>query len=238
MTMTITRDREYLVKGEYHKNLDKNWRYYPVYLEKMKLVEKFLKAHAAGKKILDLGCGEGVLVEKYKSRGYDILGSDLNYESANVRKLDMTNTGFASGSFDIVLCLDVIEHLPYADQEKALDEIKRLLKPGGLAVMTIPNLAHFSSRLSFLFLGRLLRTSEAERHVGDRPIWEYLKMLKKRGFAIIKRKGIFPTYPLCSLLTYFFPSKVVWWHKTLNKFFAVPGWCFLNFIICRKSSYE
>lgn len=231
----VNRGGEYLIKGDYHKNLDKNWRFYPVYLAKIKLVENFLEEQGRNKKILDLGCGEGALVERFRARGYDIIGVDLNYESEAVRKKNITSTGLEDASFDIILCLDVIEHLSFADQQKALDEIKRLLKGGALAVLTIPNLAHLASRLAFLFFGRLIRTSEIERHVGDRPICEYLKMLKKRNLMVYRRQGIFPTFPLISLLTYYFPSKVVWWHKVLNKFFAYPNWCFLNFIVCRKN---
>lgn len=232
MNSTIIKTSEYLAKGDYHKNLDKNWRFYPVYLAKMKLVENFLNSQGYGKKILDLGCGEGILVSKYREKEYDIIGLDFNYQSELVLKGNVIGTGFSDSFFDMILCLDVIEHLSFTEQEQALNEIKRILKSDGLLVMTIPNLAHFASRISFLFAGRLLRTSEIERHIGDRPIIEYLKMLKKKRFIISQRKGIFPTFPVSSLLTYFFPSKILWLHKILNKFFAYPNWCFLNFIIC------
>lgn len=230
----VLRQDEYLTKGDYHKNPEKNWRFYPVYVEKMKLVERFIESRGINKKILDLGCGEGVLVEKLRNKKFDIFGIDLNYESDFVIKRDVINTGFPDSAFDIVLCLDVIEHLHFENQDKMLAEIKRILKPKGLLVMTIPNLAHFVSRLSFLFVGRLIRTSEVERHKGDRPIVEYLKMLRQSRFIIEKRKGLFPTFPLVSAATYFFPRRVVFWHRILNKILAYSNWCFLNFLICRN----
>jgi 2-polyprenyl-3-methyl-5-hydroxy-6-metoxy-1,4-benzoquinol methylase len=232
--MALTKNDEYLEKGDYHKHLDKTWPFYPVYLAKMKLVKKFLNQHGKDKKILDIGCGEGILVEEMSAQGYDILGADLNYQSELVLKRNILDTGFESNSFDIVLCLDVIEHLNFGEQEKALAEIKRILKPEGILVLTVPNLAHFTSRISFLFLGRLIRTSKIERHKGDRPIQEYLKLLKKNNFSIGERKGLFPTFPILSLMTYYFPDKMVFCHKIYNKFFAYPNWCFLNFLACQN----
>ncbi len=226
---------EYKQKGDYHKNLDKNWPFYPVYLAKIKLIKNFFTGVNKNKKILDLGCGEGVLVNKFKNKGYDIVGADANYESENVLKKDILGTEFEDSSFDIILCLDVLEHLDFEEQRIALKEIKRILKPKGLLILTLPNLAHFASRISFLFLGRLIRTSIImERHKGDRTIFEYKKIIKKENFDIEKINGLFPTFPFLSFFTYYFPSKVVWWHKIVNKLFAYPNWCFLNFIVCKN----
>ncbi len=231
----MIRGVEYFEKGEYHKNLDKNWPFYPVYLEKMRVAEKFMEKNGRGKKILDLGCGEGVLVEKFRGLGLNIIGADLNYESEFVLKRGIANTGFEDKNFDIVLCLDVLEHLSFGEQEKAMLEIKRILKPDGILVLTLPNLAHLASRFAYFFLGRLIRTSEdMKRHPGDRTIAEYKKLIKDSGFSIKKRKGIFPTFPCFFILSYYFPSKFVFWHRFLNKFFAYPNWCFLNFLVCQN----
>ncbi|MDD2753523.1 MAG: class I SAM-dependent methyltransferase [Candidatus Portnoybacteria bacterium] len=227
------RENEYLEKGDYHKNLDNDWRFFPVYVAKMRLVEKTLTSLDKSRKIIDLGCGEGVLVEKFKERGYDIVGLDLNYESEFVLKRGLTRTGFADNSFDTALCLCVLEHLSFEDQEAALKEIKRILKPGGTLILTLSNLAHFASRFTFFFLGRLIRTSEAKRHISDRPIAEYLELLREFKFTIKKRRGLFPTFPVSSLLTYFFPSRMVGWHRILN-IFAWPNWSFLNFLVCEN----
>lgn len=229
---------EYIQKGDYHKNLDKNWPFYPVYLAKMRMVENYLSQNGAGKKILDLGCGEGVLVEKLKSQKYDIVGVDLNYESDFVLKRPITDTGFNDDSFDVVMCLDVLEHLDFNEQEKALDEIRRVLKPNGTLVLTLPNLAHLASRLSFLFSGKLLRTSDIARHKGDRPIREFIRLIKNKEFMIKKRRGLFPTFPIISFLTYYFPGKAGFLHKFYNIFLAYPNWSFLNFIICDNKKHK
>lgn len=227
------RNWEYAYKGDYHKNLDSKWRYYPVYVNKIILVRKFLANFSKHKKIIDLGCGEGVLVESLLEQGYKITGIDANYESKYVSKGNITNTNFPNESYDLVLCLDVLEHLDFQEQEAAIKEIDRILKPDGMLVTTIPNLAHLLSRFSFLLSGRLIRTSSIERHPGDRPIFEYIKMIK-RYFIITKRKGIFPTFPFLSILTYFFPGKVVFLHKIYNFFPFPASWSFLNYFECKK----
>lgn len=228
------RANEYAKRGDYHKELDKNWPYYPIYIAKLNFVNKYLNKFPKDKKILDMGCGEGVLVEQFRNKGYDITGMDLYYSSEFVIKGNITDTKLDSDSFDLILCLDVIEHLNFEEQEKALKEIHRILKNEGVLLATIPNLAHFASRLSFLLTGRLFRTSKIERHKGDRPIDEYIDLIKKY-FTIVKRKGIFPTFPISALLTYKFPSKVLLLHRVLNRVFARPNWCFLNVFICRKN---
>jgi SAM-dependent methyltransferase len=227
------RTGEYAARGDYHRHLDKRWAYYPVYVEKMRVVRRFLDRLPSGTRILDVGCGEGLLVEEYRARGVEISGLDLNYESPAVRRGDITQLPFEAGSFDIVLALDVIEHLNFADQDQAIAEIERILKPGGQFLVTVPNLAHFSSRLSFLLTGRLLRTSKIERHPGDRPYAEYRKLFGTH-FELTRIRGLFPTFPISSLLTLAAPAGMLWWHRVLNSTVAWPSWCFLTVFWCRK----
>ena len=131
MAKTEFRGWEYAKEGDYHKNLDPDWSYTPTYLKKMYYIRKFLDLLPKGMKILDVGCGEGVLVEEYLAKGYSIQGIDLNYESEIVRRGDILNMPFEDKSFDVVLLLDVFEHLAFSDQPKALKEIQRVLGGGG-----------------------------------------------------------------------------------------------------------
>jgi 2-polyprenyl-3-methyl-5-hydroxy-6-metoxy-1,4-benzoquinol methylase len=218
---------EYAQRGDYHLSLEKDWPYLPIYLEKMELAHRFLHSCSKQEVIYDMGCGEGALVNEYRNAGYIITGMDANYSSDFVVQRSFVESELPDNSVDVVLCLDVIEHLSFADQDRAVAELARVLKPGGRALVTVPNLAHLASRLAFFFAGRLIRTSTAERHPGDRPIHEYIRMFRKY-FHIRRRKGLFPTFPLISILTVRMPAKVIWLHKLYNRTLAFPNICFLN----------
>jgi predicted SAM-dependent methyltransferase len=180
-----------------------------------------------------MGCGEGVLVNEYRQAGYQINGMDLNYSSEFILQRNFLNSGLADNSADVIICTDVIEHLIFSDQEKAIAEFARILKPGGLALISVPNLAHLASRISFFFTGKLVRTSSIDRHPGDRPAGEYIKMLKKH-FRITRRKGVFPTFPVISIFTVIMPSNVIWLHGIYNRLLGYPNWCFLNVFYLEK----
>lgn len=223
---------EYAERGEYHKHLDPDWSYYPIYIRKIAFVEKLLSGLPAGARILDAGCGEGVLVEKFRALDFDITGCDLNYESEFVQKADILAMPYPDNTFDAVLFLDVIEHLSVLDQETALLELKRILKDTGTLVISIPNLAHAASRLSFYFTGRLVRTATITKHPGDRPIAEYLDMVHKNGFKIVRRLPIKLTLPslidrVCKKLLPGLYEKVIYWRKWN------PNLCFLNLLVLR-----
>ncbi len=226
---------EYRNRGDYHKKLDPHWSYYPTYLAKKRFVLDVLEKEARDSKILDMGSGEGVFIEELLLRGFsDVKGIDLNYSSELVKKGNILETSFSLKQFDIILLLDVIEHLSFQDQEKALKEIKRIIKDDGKLIISIPNLAHFYSRISFLLKGSLKRTANIKKHPGDRPIREYLQLLDSIGFCIQKRKGLFPTYPFLYNIIITFPAKTLWLYNFLNKTVAFPNFCFLNIFICNK----
>jgi len=231
----MNRTGEYAQRGDYHITLEKDWPYLPVYLEKIKRAHTFLDSCSKDEIIYDMGCGEGVLVNEYRQAGYSITGMDVNYSSEFVIQRSFLNSELPDNSVDVIICLDVIEHLIYSDQEKAIAEFARILKPGGRALISVPNLAHLASRMTFLFAGKLTRTSTVDRHPGDRPIREYIQLIQEQ-FKINKRKGLFPTFPIISILTVRVPSRVVWLHRIYNRILAFPNLCFLNLFYLEKKT--
>lgn len=93
-------------------------------------------------RILDLGCGEGALLQEAGLRG---VGADLNAErlalavkkGMQVIHADGGRLPFADGAFDVVVCMEVLEHVPRMDVVMA--EAARVLKPGGHWLISIPN---------------------------------------------------------------------------------------------------
>ncbi|MBX3192221.1 MAG: class I SAM-dependent methyltransferase [Labilithrix sp.] len=99
---------------------------------------------ARGTRALDVGCGTGFNVQRLASRGFDVVGIEpspamrdrartLN-PGLQVDDGDIENLAFPDASFDFVLSIEVIRYL--ADPQRGLSEIARVLRPGGLAVVT------------------------------------------------------------------------------------------------------
>ena len=199
-------------------------------------VRAYLDGLPAGTRVLDAGCGEGVLVDAYRDR-LAIEGVDDNYTSATVRRGSVTALPYGDATFDRALCLDVLEHLPHADQPKALAELWRVLTPGGELLVTVPNLAHLQSRIHFLLRGALIRTASETKHPGDRPASEYLALARRARFDIVQYRGIFPTVPVLTHLIRRRPAQLIWLHRLLTRILPVPGWGFLAVIRLRKPAH-
>lgn len=113
-----------------------------------------------GDRVLDLGCGEGRhAITAYLASCVHVIGLDLSAEDLSTarsrahdfqipesndddgRRLDFLKASglqlpFADGTFDKVICSEVLEHIP--DYSAVLDEIRRVLKPGGLLAVSVP----------------------------------------------------------------------------------------------------
>lgn len=227
------RDGEYAARGDYHRQPDPDWDYYPTYLAKLTFVRHWLDALPADARVLDAGCGEGVLVDEYAGR-LAIVGIDASYASERVRRGSLTALPYGDGTFDRALCLDVLEHLSFEDQPKALAELFRVLKPGGELLVSVPNLAHLQSRVQFALRGRLIRTASELKHPGDRPAGEYVALARRAGFQLVSRRGIFPTVPVITRFIRRHPRALQPLHRWLTRLLPVPGWCFLNLFTFRR----
>jgi ubiquinone/menaquinone biosynthesis C-methylase UbiE len=226
---SVSRTGEYAERGDYHRNLSTDWEFYPTYIAKLTAVRAYLSALPNGTRVLDAGCGEGVLVDEFKTR-LAIVGVDPNYASALVTTASLAKLPYPEASFDRALCLDVLEHLTYPDQSLALAELYRVVRPGGELLISVPNLAHLQSRVHFLLRGRLIHTASLTKHPGDRPIAEFLDLASRAGFKVMERRGIFPTVPILTRWIRRSPARLAWLHRLLTRLLPVPGWCFLNIV--------
>ena len=225
---------EYKSHGDYHRNLDPNWYYTPTYLQKLKYLRRWLNKLSNKNIILDVGCGEGTIVEEYRAEGWNIYGVDLNYGSHFVTPANILAIPFEDKYFDIVLLMDVFEHLSYADQPLALKEISRVLKKDGLMFASIPNLAHLDSRFKLLLFGDLHRTDIETNHIGERTYRENVNILSSSGFQIKETYGITITIPiLYKRLIYRNPKKYRWLHDVFE-LIKIPSIAMNNIFICKK----
>jgi SAM-dependent methyltransferase len=234
MTKPVERTGEYALRGEYHRHLSPDWEFYPTYLAKLDLVRGYLSTLPGTTRVLDAGCGEGVLVDEFHDR-LAIEGIDPNYSSDRIQRGSLVTLPYADATFDRALCLDVLEHLSFEDQPRALAELSRVLKPGGELFVTVPNLAHLQSRLHFLLQGRLIRTANPLKHPGDRPIGEYLDLARRAGFELVERRGIFPTVPIVTRWIRRSPARLAGLHRWLTRLLPIPGWCLLNAVRFRRA---
>ena len=114
----------------------------------------------AGRKVLDIGCGGGILSESMAARGAAVTGIDLSDKALSVAKLHLLETGQQvdyrkisaeelavdmPGAFDVVTCLEMLEHVP--DPASTVRACAQLVRPGGAIFLSTIN----RSPKSYLF---------------------------------------------------------------------------------------
>jgi len=110
------------------------------------------RAALAGKKVLDVGCGGGILAESMAALGAEVRGIDLSDKALKVAELHLLESGLgveyeavsvedlaarAPGAFDVVTCMELLEHVP--EPSSTVAACARLLKPGGHAFFSTIN---------------------------------------------------------------------------------------------------
>lgn len=106
--------------------------------------------------VLDIGCGSGAIGAELRSREISqIYAVEVDARAREHVKNIYLETrdsidGFASatGRFNVILLLDVLEHT--TNPSELLEKVENLLAPGGMLLLSVPNVAHWSIRLSLL----------------------------------------------------------------------------------------
>jgi methionine biosynthesis protein MetW len=128
----------------------------------LKLLELFDEYVTGDDECLDVGCGDGGTSGPWLSehaasyKGVDVAETAVAMATARgldaVQVADAAELPFADESFDVAVCVEVLEHL-FAPQ-RAMAEIHRVLRPHGRLIVTVPNVAHWRSRADLAVLGR------------------------------------------------------------------------------------
>jgi SAM-dependent methyltransferase len=127
----------------------------------------------AGARVLDMGAGPGRYRELFSHCDYR--AQDFGQELGTIGRYtkldyecDLTAVPAPDASFDVILCTEVLEHVP--DPAAAIAEMARLLRPGGRVLLTAP-LGSFLHQLPYHYYG------------GYTPEW-YRRFLTEKGFAV------------------------------------------------------
>ncbi len=115
-----------------------------------------------GRKVLDVGCSNGNLAKIFQENGCEVVGIEYDSSAAEKAKefcqeviqgdLDddkiFRHKVLQKEKFDVIVCGDILEHLK--DPAAVLEKLKKLLKPEGYFVISLPNVAHYTVRWQLL----------------------------------------------------------------------------------------
>lgn len=181
------------------------WRWLDPWFPAAPRVEVAAALLPGGERVLDVGCGGGGLLRQVRDRYKDLCGVDIApVQIARAREtlgnigdwrvdlrvvnIDACGLAFEDSYFDAVACISVLPFL--FDVDRALAEINRVLKIGGLLVVQTNNLAYAGHRLSLL-IGRQPRTSSFHGWDGNTLHYFVLRsleaLLRGHGFVVLWR---------------------------------------------------
>jgi ubiquinone/menaquinone biosynthesis C-methylase UbiE len=134
-----------------------------------------------GKTILDIACGEGYGSYLLAEHSSGVIGVDID-ESTMIhasKKYHRRNLNFVvgsaasvplkSGGFDVIICFETIEHLTDREQKSFLLDVKRLLKRGGILIVSTPDKLEYSDKIGF----------KSEFHQKEFTLKEFRNFLRK-----------------------------------------------------------
>ncbi|MBN9427982.1 MAG: bifunctional 2-polyprenyl-6-hydroxyphenol methylase/3-demethylubiquinol 3-O-methyltransferase UbiG [Burkholderiales bacterium] len=162
-------------------------------------------APLAGRRVIDVGCGGGILAEAMATRGAQVLGIDLAKRSLQVAELHALESGVAvsyeriaaedlaarePAGFDVVTCMEMLEHVP--DAESIVRACATLVRPGGHVFFSTIN--RNAKAFAFAIVGAeyLLRLLPRGTH-------EYEKFIRPSELAAAARRAGLDAVQMCGL---------------------------------------
>ncbi|MDT3707541.1 MAG: bifunctional 2-polyprenyl-6-hydroxyphenol methylase/3-demethylubiquinol 3-O-methyltransferase UbiG [Thiobacillus sp.] len=160
---------------------------------RLKWIDKL--ASLSGKKVLDVGCGGGILAESMAGAGATVSGIDLSEKALKVAKLHLYESGMQvdyqlvsaedyalqyAGEFDVVTCMEMLEHVP--NPASVVAACARLVKPGGWVFFSTLNRNAKSYLFAVIGAEYLLKLLPRGTH-------DYAKFIKPAELARMVREA-------------------------------------------------
>lgn len=155
-----------------------------------------IEGRGDGRKILDVGCGDGRRVAWLLKYDFRVYGTDISKEALKIAREngintfcgDLTEANYPSEFFDIIIFSQVFEHL--YEPMKMLEECFRILKHGGLLIIDVPNIDYILHKI----YGKYWVHLDVPRHLFHYSVQTLSNYLQKQGFTIIFWKYRYPKF--------------------------------------------
>lgn len=181
-------DDIFITLGEEAKYIsEKNWKNHLKYF--LEYFSPHIRKNNSKSAILDVGCGAGLVGKELVKKGFQVYGVDFSLEAIkfgqrenpeiNFQHSSIYKQPFSNETFDIIICLGVFQTVMYPD--RALFEMARILKTGGILIIRTLNALSFSSK-------------KAKKNNPDYIFYNpflFKKEMERAGFKVCPVKGIY-----------------------------------------------
>ncbi|MCK5684483.1 class I SAM-dependent methyltransferase [bacterium] len=209
MNKNIDIDLESIIPEYNSKNPVVTW----LFNKRLHIALKYLK-NITPSTHLDIGCGNGKFIETIQQSDLNIkslsamdtnqnvVALNDNFQNCNFFQSDILNSKIESNEFDSVSCLDVLEHIKEID--KALEEIKRILKPNGYLIVSGPVESIFYKSLRYLIKGTYSEETGPGAGTHYYNIMQLNNIILKNGFEKIRihKTPLFKPFDLFHIVLY------------------------------------
>jgi len=157
-----------------------------------RVLSRFIRFLPPGGRVLDLGCGVGIVLKHFHANGFRVAGIDQSPKMVQFARRrvpqaalfcrNMVNPGFKAGSFDGIISQYAVIHVPQASQPEVFRHMYRLLAPGGYALFNLCDGA----------------TEEVGEWDGEYLYWsgtslpESFRRIRRAGLRILWHQGLGP----------------------------------------------
>ncbi len=159
-----------------------------------RIADSLCSRYPAPGRVLEVGSGRGTLLAELAKRGWQAFGTEFSSTMAEASTNsfgvtvyptpDLRDCRFESGSFDVVICYHVLEHMP--NPLETLKEMRRIISPNGLLLLAVPNFGGIVAQLS----KGMWFAVDAPRHLGHYAPETMKNALDAAGFVVTKKRTL------------------------------------------------